>query len=226
MPRRSAISSISRPSRYLSSSTRREPSGSSANRSSSASSSSREPVRVGLVGGIPALGERHVGRTALEVLLDRPVHDLVHDHAVRDAIALPAGELLEQALEDVLRHVVAGLAPNRDAAALNDDLVVGGDESGVVAVLEEQGIFGVPGIAHPVAPDPKPPPAGRHSAPRARHRRRARSRRAAVDSSRRSWPRPTTGVAARVARAIRRSRLATYSFGTGASRGRSIASRA
>ena len=88
------------------------------------------------------------------MLLDRPFHDLVHDHAVRDGVALAAGELLEQALEDVLGHVVAGVAPHGDAAALHDDLVVGGDESGVIAVLEEQGIFGVTGIAHPVAPDP------------------------------------------------------------------------
>jgi hypothetical protein len=38
---------------------------------------------------------------------DRPADDLVHDDAVRNvAVALPAAELAEQPLLDVLRHVL------------------------------------------------------------------------------------------------------------------------
>jgi hypothetical protein len=109
------------------------------------------PVRIGLVGDIPPLGEPEIGWAALEMLADRPVDDLVHDHAVGDRIALAASELAEQALEHILRDVLPCLASHADAASLIDHLLVGGQQRGVVAVLQEQGIFGITGVAHPVA---------------------------------------------------------------------------
>jgi hypothetical protein len=83
------------------------------------------------------------------VLTKRPFYDHVHDDPVRNRVAPAALKLGQQALNHVVGNVVAGVT-GPDKAALDDDGVPRRDELGVVAGLEQQGVFGITSIAHPV----------------------------------------------------------------------------
>ena len=106
-----------------------------------------EPVLGGC--DVPAVGKRYVGRATLEVLTERPLHNHVHDDPVGNGVAPAALELGQQPLDHVVGDVVPSIT-GPDEAALDDDRVPRRDELGMVSGLEQQGIFGITSITHPI----------------------------------------------------------------------------
>ena len=98
------------------------------------------------------LNELALARTCLGQALSRVCYQSLltnPDPGLFGYNSLAALELSEQALDDVVRDVPSRGA-GADAAALDDDGIPRRDELGVVAGLEEQGVFGISCIAHPV----------------------------------------------------------------------------